>query len=116
MWRVCYQQDLPRIVFISVQAVSWYGLGAGLQYLALTSHQPTGWAGTIVGVTVMVSMLMVVGGFAWIRRLEVEAWLQRKREGMKESNRAVAFRTDYKTQQSQQALIDEGMMKGDPVE
>ena len=108
--------SLHPLVAISLQAVSWYGLGAGLQYLALTSHQPAGWAGTIVGITVMVSMLMVVVGFTWVRREEVGAWLDRKREGMKESNRAVAFRTDYKTQQSQQALIDEGMMKGDTLE
>ena len=51
---------------VKLQVLSWYGLGAGIQYLEIHSHQPSGiGAGATVGVLLLVVDLVALVGFAW---------------------------------------------------
>ena len=80
---------------VKLQVLSWYGLGAGLQYLEVHSHQPSGiGAGATVGVLLLVVVLVALVGFAW-----------KKRERVRSRDRYETIRK-YMTQQSQQALVD----------
>ena len=84
---------LPRA--LKLQVVSWYGLGAGLQYLEVHSQQPGGvGAGAIVGLILLVGALIGLLGFAWTRR-----------EKLRSNDRYEAVKK-YMRQQSRVTLVD----------
>ena len=57
---------------LKLQVVSWYGVGAGLQYLEVHTQQPADLgAGEIVGLSLLVVVLVGLLGFAWTRREKV---------------------------------------------
>ena len=84
---------------VKLQVVSWYGTGAGLQYLKIHSQQPSGLgAGAILGLVLLVAVLVALLGLAWTRR-------ERVRRLLTSRDRYETIRK-YMTQQSQQGLVD----------
>ena len=80
---------------LKLQVVSWYGLGAGLQYLEVHSQQPGGvGAGAIVGLILLVVALVGLLGFAWTRRAKLR------------SNDRYEAVKKYMRQQSRVTLVD----------
>ena len=80
---------------LKLQVVSWYGLGAGLQYLEVHSQQPGGvGAGAIVGLILLVVAVVGLLGFAWTRR-----------EKLRSNDRYEAVKK-YMRQQSRVTLVD----------
>jgi len=85
---------------VKLQVVSWYGAGAGLQYLKIHSHQPSGLgAGATLGLILLVAILVALLVFAWTRR-------ERMRSLLTSRDRYETIRKYMMTQQSQQALVD----------
>ena len=87
--------------------LSWYGRGAGLQYLAVTSHPPSTWAAALGGSLVTVILVMALVVLAWTRRQQLRGWVGQERSRRGEGQGRVA----YKTQQSSQPLTFEGDME-----
>ena len=80
---------------LKLQVVSWYGGGAGLQYLEVHSQQPGGvGAGAVVGLILLVVAVVGLLGFAWTRR-----------EKLRSNDRYEAVKK-YIRQQSRVTLVD----------
>ena len=108
---------------LRLDAISWYGRGAGLQYLEIQSHPPTGPLVTIVVLVLLLASVLGVGGFVWSGREQLIARFQPKKEGGGGEGgrrrvggggggrgRRVGFRPVFKTQQSRQALIEQSSL------
>merc|ERR1712130_779086 len=84
---------------VKLHVVSWYGSGAGLQYLKIHSQQPSGLgAASTVGLVLLLAVVVALLAFAWTRRDRMRILLTGR-------DRYETIRK-YMTQQSQQALVD----------
>ena len=110
---------------LRLDAISWYGRGAGLQYLEIQSHPPTGPLVTIVVLVLLLASVLGVGAFVWSGREQLIARFQPKKEGGggeggrrrvggggggRGRGHRVGFRPVFKTQQSRQALIEQNSL------
>ena len=82
---------------VKLHVLSWYGKGAGLQYLEIHSQQTSGLGATLVLILLVVVLLALLG-LAWKRR-------ERMRRLLTNRDRYETIRK-YMTQQSQQTLVD----------
>ena len=89
---------------LRLEALSWYGQGAGLQYLGIDARPPAGVGGPVVGAMFLVALVLGLAALAWIKRERVEAFFQERRKPTKDE----IIRPKYNTQQSQQGLVNEG--------
>ena len=94
---------------LRLDAISWYGRGAGLQYLKIHSHTPTGPLVTIVVLVLLLALVFGLGAFVWSGREQLIARFQPKKEGGGGGHR-VGFRPGFKSQQSRQALIEQNSL------
>ena len=87
--------------------------GAGLQYLKIDSHTPTGPVVTIVVMVLLLAVILGLAAFVWSGREQLLARLQPKKEGGCGGGgvgHRVGFRPGFKTQQSRQALIEQNSL------
>ena len=90
---------------VKLQVVSWYGNGAGLQYLKIHSQQPSSLGvGAVVGLILLAAVSVSLLGLAWTRRNKMRSLL-------KDKDRCKTV-VQYITQHSQQVLVEEEDMVG----
>lgn len=88
--------------WLKLEVVSWYGHGAGLQYLAIHSHPPSGITTTVVAVLFTLIILASLAAFVWAKRDTIKSSCTQKVDrDIREKN----LKRVYKSQQSEQALI-----------
>jgi hypothetical protein len=83
---------------LKLEVVSWYGAGAGLQYLKLVSRPPACGVAQLLGSVLLVALALALAGLAWLRRDRLRGlW----------AGRAAAWgpRVAFTTQQSQQPMM-----------
>ena len=96
---------------LRLDAISWYGRGAGLQYLKIHSHSPTGPLVTVVVLVLLFALVLGLGAFVWSGREQLIARFQPNKDGGGGGvGHRVGFRPGFKTQQSRQALIEQNSL------
>ena len=89
---------------LKLDAISWYGRGAGLQYLAIQTHAPTGSLVLMVVILLLLALVLGAGTFVlWSRREQLKARFQEGDGG--NVGQRVGFRPAFKKQHSAEALI-----------
>jgi hypothetical protein len=59
---------------VKLEVISWYGSGAGLQYLALDSHPPSASHRLLVGVMLLLAAVLGLAGLGWRRRHQIKVY------------------------------------------